>query len=304
MLAPWKKGYDQPKQHIKKQRHYFADKGPSSESYGSSSSHVWMWHLDYNESWALKNWCFWTVVLEKTLKSSLDCKEIQPVHPKGNHFWILIGRTDAKAEAPILWPPDVTDWPIGKDLDAGKDWRQEKGMREDDGWMASPTQWTRVCASSGSWWWTRKPGLLQSVGWQRVEHNKVTELNWNNKILQSLLSNITTTGRVWSEKANKTNFSSVQFNEHSGLISWTSRVMKWWPPTGLFFTEGRWPLESHSLSEKLSLRRSHSQWGNTLWEGLSTEFTHIFILGQVSSWDKGERKWSLISLCENQRKIS
>ena len=100
-LAPWKKSYDQPRQHIKKQRHYFANKGPSNQSYGFSSSHVWMWQLGYKESWALKNWCFWTVVLEKTLGSLLGCKEIQPVNPKGNQTWIFIGifigKTDAEA---------------------------------------------------------------------------------------------------------------------------------------------------------------------------------------------------------------
>ena len=127
-----KKSYDKPIQHIKKQRQYFADKGPSSQSYGFSSSHVWMWELDYKESWALKNWCFWTVVLEKTLESPLDCKEIQSVHPKGNQSWIFIGRTDAEAETLILWPPDVKNWLIGKDPDAEKDWRQEKGTTEDE----------------------------------------------------------------------------------------------------------------------------------------------------------------------------
>ena len=131
-LALWKKSYDQPRQHTKKQRHYFAKKGPISQGYGFSSSHVWMWELDYKESWVLKNWCFWTVVLEKTLESPLDCKEIQPVHPKGNQSWIFIGRTDAEAETPILWLPDAKNWLIGKDPDAGKDWRQvEKGMTED-----------------------------------------------------------------------------------------------------------------------------------------------------------------------------
>ena len=120
MLAPWKKGYDQPRQHIKKQRHYFANKGSSSQSYGFSSSHVWMWELDYKESWMLKNWCFWTVVLEKTLEGPLDCKEIQPVHPKENQSWIFIGRTDAVAETPILWPPDVKNWLIEKTLMLGK----------------------------------------------------------------------------------------------------------------------------------------------------------------------------------------
>ena len=98
---------DQPRQHIKKQIHYFANKGPSSQSYGFSSSHVWTWGLDCEESWALKNWYFWTVVLEKTLASPLDCKEIQPVHPKGDQSWIFTGRTDVEAETPILWPPDA-----------------------------------------------------------------------------------------------------------------------------------------------------------------------------------------------------
>ena len=137
MLGPWKKSYDQPGQHIKKQRHYFANEGPSSQSYGFSSSHVWMWELDHKVGWVPKNWCFWTVVLEKILESPLDCKEIQPVHPKGNQSWIFTGRTDAEAETPILWPPDVKNWLTGKDPDIGKDWRQEeKGMREGEivGW--------------------------------------------------------------------------------------------------------------------------------------------------------------------------
>ena len=136
-LALWKKGYDQPRQHTKKQRHYFTKKCPSSQGYGFSSSHVWMWELDYKESWVLKNWCFWTVILEKTPESPLDCKEIQSVHPKGNQPWIFIGRTDAKAETPIFWSPDAKNWLTGKDPDAGKDWRQgEKGMTEDErvGW--------------------------------------------------------------------------------------------------------------------------------------------------------------------------
>ena len=111
---------------LKSKRHYFANKGPSSQGYGFSSSHVWMWELDHKESWAPKNWCFWTVVLEKTLESPLDYKEIQQVHPEGNQSWIVIGRTDAEAETPIFWPPDVKSWLIGKDPDVAKDWRQEK----------------------------------------------------------------------------------------------------------------------------------------------------------------------------------
>ena len=137
MLAPWKKSFDQPRQHIKKQRHYFANKGPSSQSFGFSSSHVWMWEVDYKESWAPKNRCFWTVELEKTLESPLDFKEIKPVNPKGNHPWIFIGRTDVEAEALIFWPPDAKSWLIGKDPDAGKDWGQEeKGTTENEvaGW--------------------------------------------------------------------------------------------------------------------------------------------------------------------------
>ena len=130
MLAPWKKSHDQPRQHIKKQGHFFANKGPSSQSYDFSSSHVSIWGLDWKESGAPKNWCFWTVVLEKTLESPLDCKGIQPVHPKGNQSWIFIGRTDAEAETPILWPPDAKNWLIWKDPDAGKDWSQEKRMTE------------------------------------------------------------------------------------------------------------------------------------------------------------------------------
>ena len=142
---------------------------PSSKDFGE---------LDYKESWALKNWCFWTVVLEKTLESPLDCKEIQPVHPEGNQSWIFIGRTDAKAETPVLWPPqELTHWKrlwCWEGLGAG-------GKRDDrgwDGWMASPTQWTWIWVNSGSWWWTGRPGLLQFMGSQRVGHDWVTELNW------------------------------------------------------------------------------------------------------------------------------
>ena len=137
MLASWKISYDQPRQHIKKQWHYVANKGLSSQSYGFSSSHVWMWELGHKEGWAPKNWYFWAVLLEKTLESPLDCKEIKSVNPKGNQSWIFIGRTDTEAEAPILWPPDAKNWLLGKDPDAEKDWRQEeKGTTEDEmvGW--------------------------------------------------------------------------------------------------------------------------------------------------------------------------
>ena len=135
MLAPWKKSYDKSRQCIKKQRHFFADKGSYNQSYGFSSSHVWMWELDLKECWTPKNWGFWTLVLEKTMGSPLDCKEIKPVNPKGNPTWMFIVRTDAEAEAPILWPPDVKIGLIRKDRDAGKGRRRKgwRGMRWLDG---------------------------------------------------------------------------------------------------------------------------------------------------------------------------
>ena len=145
--------------------------------FSSESAFRIRWPKDWNfsfrikESWMLKNQCFLTVVLEKTFESPLDYKEIKPVNPKGTQSWIFIGRTDAEAETPILQPPDAKNWLTGKDADAGKDWRQEeKGMTGWDGWMASPMLWTWVLASSGSWWWTGKPGMLQSMGLQRVRH--------------------------------------------------------------------------------------------------------------------------------------
>ena len=139
-----------------------------------------MWELDYKESWAPKSWCFCIVVLEKTLESPLDCKEFQPAHPKGNQAWIFIGMTDAEAGTSILWPPDVKNWLICKDPDAGKDWRwEEKGMTEDEivGWH----HWLdrhELRVSSRNWWWTGKPGVLQSMGSQKVRQDWVTGLNW------------------------------------------------------------------------------------------------------------------------------
>ena len=139
-----------------------------------------MCKLDHKEGGVLKNWCFWTLVLEKILKSLLDKKEIKLVHPKGNQSWIFIRRTDAEVETPIIWPPDVKNSLIRKDLDAGKG--GEGDNRGWDCWMASPTRWTWVWASSGSWWWTGKPGVLQSMESQRVGHNQATELNWTELI--------------------------------------------------------------------------------------------------------------------------
>ena len=112
-------------------------------------------------------------------EDSLESLGLQPVHSKGDQSWVFIGRTDAEAETPILWPPHAKSWLIGKDSDAGRDWGQEeKGTTEDDGWMASPTRWTWVWVNSGSWWWTGRPGMLQFMGSQRVRNNCVTELNW------------------------------------------------------------------------------------------------------------------------------
>ena len=138
---------------IWKSRHYFANKDPSSQGYCLSSNHTWMWELDYKESWALKNWCFITVVLEKTLKSPLDCKGIKAVNPKSNQSWIFIGKTDVEGEAPILWPPDAKNWLFRKTLMLGGiGGRRRRGERGWDGWMASLTQWTWVWAISWSWW--------------------------------------------------------------------------------------------------------------------------------------------------------
>ena len=179
MPDPWEKSYDQPRQHIKEQRHYFTNKGPSSQSYNFSSNHVWLWELDYKESWVPKNWCFWTVVLEKTLKSPLDCKEIQPVHLKRNQSWIFIGRTDAEAETPIIWPPDAKNWLTGKDPDAGKDWRrEEKGRTENEmvGWhprLSGHEFELTLGAGDG------QGSLLCCSPWgHRVRHDWGTELNW------------------------------------------------------------------------------------------------------------------------------
>ena len=176
MLAPWKKSYDKHRHSIKKQRHYFANEGWYSQSCDFSSSHVWMWALDYKEGWVPKDWCFQTVVL-KALESPLDCKEIKPVNPKGNQPWIFIGGTDAEAEAPTFWLPDANSWLTRKDPDAGKDWGQEekRGDRGWDGWMVSLIQWTWVWANSGRLWRTGKPGMLKSLGSQRVRHDLATE---------------------------------------------------------------------------------------------------------------------------------
>ena len=183
-LTPWKESYDQPRQHIKKQRHYFVNKGLSSQGYGFSSSHVWMWELVYKESWALKNWCLWTVMLEKTLESPLDFKDVQPVHPKGDQSCVFIGRMDAKAENSNTL---ATSWEEVTHLKRPWCWKRLRAGGEGDdrgwyGWMASLTRWTWVWVDSGSWWWTGRPGVLWFMGLQRVRHDWVTELNWTELI--------------------------------------------------------------------------------------------------------------------------
>ena len=166
--------YDQPRKH----RHYFVNKEMSGQGYGFSSSHVWMWELDYKESWVLKNWCFWTVLLEKTLERPLDCKEFQPVNPKGNQSWVFIGRTDVEAETPILWPPDAKSWLIWKDPDAGKDWGQEeKGTTEDEmaGWhhwlYGRVSEWTPGVGDG-------QGGLVFCDSWGLKESDMTEWLNW------------------------------------------------------------------------------------------------------------------------------
>ena len=157
--------------YIEKQRYYFANKGPSSQGYGFSSGHVWMWELDYKEDWAQKSWCFWTVVLEKTLEGPLDCKEIQTVHPKGYQSWVFIGRTDAEAETPILWPPD-----------AGRDWRAggEGDDRGWDGWMASPTRLDMSLSELRELVMDREAwcAVIHGVTKSRTQLSDWTDLNW------------------------------------------------------------------------------------------------------------------------------
>ena len=184
----WKESYDQPREHIKKQRHYFANKGPSSQSYGLSSSHVWMWELDYKESWVPKNWYFWTVVLEKTLESPLDCEEIQPVHPKGVQSWMFIGRTDVEAEAAILWPPAMKTWLIEKTLKLGKiEVRRRRGWQRMR-WLYGITDsmdmglgGLRELVMDREAWCAVVHGVASVI------HDWATELNWT---LINILRNI------------------------------------------------------------------------------------------------------------------
>ena len=186
MLAPWKKSHDKPRQCVKKQRYHFADKSLYSQSYGFSSSHVWMWELDHKENWVPKNWCFWTVVLQKTLESPLDCKEIKPIHPEGNASWIIHCKDwwwSWSFNTLAKWWKSLLIGGGGPSC-----WERLKAWEEGDntgwdGWMASLTRWTWVSANSRRWLKTRKPGVLQSMQSVRVRHNWVwATINQNNII--------------------------------------------------------------------------------------------------------------------------
>ena len=196
----------------------FANKVPSSESYVFSSSHVWMWELDYKESWVLNNQCFWTAVLEKPLESPLECKEIKPVNPNGNQSWIFIGKTDSEDETPILWPPDAKNWFIWKDPDAGKDWRRGRRWRQRMRRLDGITDSMDMSFSMlRSWWCTGRPGVLQSMELQRVGQDWVTELNcasgwWISQVFLSFLSPPHFWGTKWLVLPGVEYFSSPRFS--------------------------------------------------------------------------------------------
>ena len=178
---------EENRMHIQKQQHYFAKKGPSSQSYCFSSIHVWMWELDYKESWAPKNWCFWTVVLEKTLESPLDCKEIQPVHSEGDQSWDFFGGNDAEAETPVLWPPHTKSWLIGKDSNAERDWGQEeKGPTEDEmaGWHHWLGRRESECTPGVG---DEQGGLACCDSWGHKESDTTESLTWTDSARVSFL---------------------------------------------------------------------------------------------------------------------
>ena len=182
MLFHCKKSYDQPRQDFKTPRHYFAKKRLSSQSYGFSSTRVWMWELDHKESWMLRNWCFWAVVLEKTLESPLDCKEFKPLNPKGNQSWIFIGRTVLKLKLQYFGHLMQRTDSLEKTLMLGKIEDERRRGRQRMRWLDGLTNsMTLIWVNSESWWWTGRPGMLQSMGSQIVGHDWVTELNWTER---------------------------------------------------------------------------------------------------------------------------
>ena len=176
MIASWQESYDKPRQYVEKQRYYSTSKGPYSQGYGLHSGHLWLWELDCREGRTPKNWCLWTVVLEKTPESPSDSKEIKPVNLKGKQPWILIGRTDAEAEALVIEHLMWTANSLEKSLMLGKfEGGRKRGHQRIDGWMASLMQWTWTWANFRRWWGTGRPAMLQSVGLQRVGHDLATE---------------------------------------------------------------------------------------------------------------------------------
>ena len=249
-ICSLEESYDKPGQHIKKQRHYFAYKGPYNQRYGFSSSHVWMWELDHKESWAPKNWCFGTVVLEKTLESPLDCKEIWLVNLKGNRSWIFTGRTDT--ETPILWPPDVKSWLIGKDSDAGKDWRQEKGTTKDEmvvwhnrlnGHEFEQTlgvgdgQGSLVCCSPWGW---KESDTTEQLNWTELDCKEIKPVNpkgnqpeysleglmlkdWSSNTLATWWEELTHWKRLWCWKRLR----AEQEGDDRGWDGWMASLTQW-----------------------------------------------------------------------------
>ena len=269
MLAPWKKSYDQTRQHIKKQRRYFVNKGLSSQSYGFSSSHVWMWDLDHKEGWAPKNWCFWTVVSEKTLESPLDCKEIQPVHSQGDQSWVFIGRTDAEAETPILWPTHAKSWLIGKDPDAGRDWGQEeKGMTEDEmaGWLH------RLDGLEFGW----TPGAGDGQGGLMCcdsckESDTTDRLNWSEGEMGALHFALSSWDANLHKPPGKSYMIKVSLCVHGGLESHKTAhdnnvmngggfVSPWQPDAGYWSQPCKWSMISTWLN--FNKNSNHQGWGS------------------------------------------
>ena len=264
---------------LKKQRHSFADKGPYSQSYGFSSSHVWMWELDHKESWVLKIWCFWTVVLKKTLENPLDCKKIKPVNPKGSQSWIFIGRTDGEAEIPIVWPPFVKNWPLGKDPDAGKDCREEKGTTEDemDGWHhwldghefeqapgVGDGQGSLACCSL---WGRKELDVTEWLNWTELKTRKGFEVErWH------LLSPYFVPGTV--RGASHTSLFSSLVDILSSCI---------WTPSSFGISQGCGFWGSRTLPPTKNAKRSQSAFPVSIHRWSST-------VGGVMRWQRGNQR--------------